>query len=188
MEIPDDDLAQESIHAAIWENDHSPAPTAPSRSDLFDVLRRLPTREELSRVFRDLSPEELRVALRSMKENLSSFDLGDDVLSGRPTSNNRVSGSEPGESSPIELSANKEEQKGPSASEQSRNAVAASMAQAICEVHKKPVRLARKTSENWGRLSRQVRTDVLKILLAYESTLKQMVRAFDDLGPEQGSG
>lgn len=178
MEIPDDNVAQESIRAAVRDNDLPRAATAPSRSDLFEVLRRLPTRAELSRVFRGLGPETLRVAVRSMKENLSAFDLGDDVLPDNEPTNNELSRDEP-----TDLPADRDaEGRGPNASEQSRNVAAASMARAICEIHEKPVRLAKKTSKHWDRLNREVRTDVLRILLAYEATLSQMISTFDDLG------
>jgi len=59
---------------------------------------------------------------------------------------------------------------------------AVALAHALCSFHTMPVRLAVKTCKHWEHLDPQVHTDVLKVLLAYETALKRLTDAFDGLG------
>jgi hypothetical protein len=164
MEIPNDDLARASIRNSILPG----VEAVPSRSALLNVLRRFPTKAELSRVFRGLTHEalraEVRAAARSLEEHLSvSSELEEGPSASRFTGSNA---------------------EGAGASEPGQGAGAMSAAQAICDLHEKQVGLAKKASEHWEQLNKEVRTDVLDILLGYEKALKRMISAFGDSGDQ----
>lgn len=187
MEISNNDFAEASARDSLFAH----AGTAPSRTDLLDVIRRLPTKEELRRVFQGLDASTLRIAMRSMKKHLSTAV---EVPSGKPRegkpSSSKASTIEalskrpPGEQSGRSYSAARRasgDAEPSSEPEWDQVAAATSAACAICDLHKRHARLARKACEHWEKLSWQVRTDMLSILLGYEKTLKRMVSVFERL-------
>lgn len=178
MEIPSDASFREDLHSGTFLQSGTFLSTemGPSRSDLLEVIERLPTKKKLRRVFQCLDTETQWVALRSMEKHFGitlkpSSGQSPDV---RPDEKRSADGDD--------------EATDADSSGEPRSAAAVSMAEAVHNVHEKPIQLAEKTSEHWERLSKQARTDVLDTLLGYEKALEQMINMFGTAGGNSSAG